>query len=302
MSATVPDPDEWYSTVYGIPRPKWEKISDWITLEADADRFDEAWDTVVTNWLHRVADALDARYQVAESPHFLLLAPNNESECLMMLTGAERTYHHITTLLGELCSIHFGRIAVLRLSEEHYEPYTAYYHGADEGPAPKSSGMYFHGAYPHIALHAKRASGIEQILAHELTHFCTGHMRLPTWISEGIAMSLETLARSPRRLTGRVLERHQAFWNADNVQDFWSGATWGEAGPGFELSYGLAAALYDTIQSDLRPDPEDFRAFLGHADPRDAGAASAQKYLGVDLGELVEGILGPGDWTPQPWR
>jgi hypothetical protein len=302
MSATVPDPDEWYSSAYGIPRAKWEKISDWITLEADADRFDETWDTVATNWLHRVADALDARYQVAESLHFLLLAPNNESECLMMLTEMERAYHHITTLLGELCSIHFGRISVLRFSAEHYEQYTAYYYGAHEGPAPKSSGMYFHGAYPHIAFHTRRASGIERIFAHELTHFCTGHMRLPTWVSEGVAMSLETIARNPRLLTGRLLEQHRAFWNANNVQDFWSGATWDEAGPAFELSYGLAAALYDTIQSELRPELEDFRAFLRDADRRDAGAASARRHLGIDLGDLVEAILGPGDWAPQPWR
>jgi hypothetical protein len=301
MPATVPDPDDWYTSAYGLPRPKWETIGDWITVEADADLFDEAWDTVATNWLLRVGEALDPRYRVAESEHFLLLAPFNESECLLTLTGAERVHHRITTLLGELTSIHFGRISVLRFSEEHYYQYTAYYQDGD-GPPPKSSGMYFHGPYPHIAYHARQASSGEQILAHELAHFCTGHMRLPTWISEGIAMSMETIARNPRIPNAQGLVRHRAHWNADNVQEFWSGETWGEAGPGFELSYSLAAALYDTILSELRPDPEDFRAFLRDAHRRDAGAASARQHLGVDLGELLGEFLGPGDWTPQGWR
>ena len=96
------------------------------------------------------------------------------------------------------------------------------------------------------------------------------------------------------------MEKHRAHWDEDTIQDFWSGESFRTPGEAFELSYGLAAVLFDVIKKELDPPPEAFRSFIQNAECSDGGAAAAQKYLRVELSELVEIFLGPGEWKPRP--
>ncbi len=301
MRTPVPDHDEWYEEAHDIPRPNWTLFDDWITTEADADLFDQAWDDVATNWMHRISSALNDEYRVAESPNFLLLSPHNESECLLMLTRAERTHTRITVLLEDLCAIHFGRVSVLRFSEpDHYRRYVSFHTWQDD-TAALTSGMFLPGGYPHIVCLSHGHEEFQRTLSHELAHFYTSHLPWPTWLSEGIAMSMESEGRNIHLPDRDDLARHRAYWNAESVQDFWSGASWGQANAGFSLSYGLAAEIFDALQKKHQRSPEAFRAFLREAHRRDAGAEAAKRHLGMDLGDLVEDFLGPGEWSPQPW-
>ena len=97
-----------------------------------------------------------------------------------------------------------------------------------------------------------------------------------------------------------AVEKHRAHWDAETIQPFWLGETFQQPGETFAMGYELAAVLFDVIRKELQPPPEAFRAFVQAANRADAGAAAAREHLRVELGELVEAFLGPGDWNPRP--
>jgi hypothetical protein len=303
MSIVVPDPDEWYAPLHGIPRPAWEQIRNWIEDEGDVDRMDETWDAVTANWLRRVGEALSRDYRVTQSEHFQLLHPFSEREGRRMLETSEEAYHRVTSVLGELCTFHFGRVVAMRFTDsDHYYRYTIQDDGGDEA-IPMSGGMCMIGEFTHIVCLSREAEEFAPTLAHELSHFYTAHLPLPAWVNEGIAMTMEGIRR--HLPTRENIQRHRAYWNAETIQDFWAGDVWSQAGEAFELSYGLAAALFEIIRTELSPPPDAFRAFVREAGRGDGGAAAAKEHLRVELGELVEEFLGPGDWGPRlspDWR
>jgi hypothetical protein len=63
------------------------------------------------------------------------------------------------------------------------------------------------------------------------------------------------------------------------------------------LSYDLARILVDQFARSW----EHFKSFVLEAAPADAGAAAAQRHLGLDLGAAVQSIFGKkGSWAPRP--
>jgi hypothetical protein len=297
MSIPVPDPDQWYAPLHGIPRPAWERIRNWIEDEGDIDRIDETWDAVAANWLRRVARSLGKEYRVTESAHFQLLHPLSEREGHRMLEVSEEAYTRVTSLLGELCTFHFGRVVAMRFTDsDHYYRYTIQDDGGDAA-LPMSGGMCMTGDFTHIICHSRTAEEFAPTLAHELSHFYTAHLPLPAWVNEGIAMTMEGVRR--HLPTRESIPRHRAYWNDETIRDFWSGAIWSRAGEAFELSYELAAMMFEIIRTELSPPPAAFRAFVLEARRDDSGAAAAKEHLRVELAELVEEFLGPGDWAPR---
>jgi hypothetical protein len=88
--------------------------------------------------------------------------------------------------------------------------------------------------------------------------------------------------------------RHLTFWSPSNIQEFWAGTSWRQPGESSELSYSLAEILMQLLLGDWR----DFTQFVQNAHYSDAGQTASMDYLGKDLGEVIAGFLGAGNWQP----
>jgi len=141
---------------------------------------------------------------------------------------------------------------------------------------------------------------IRQALTHELVHNCVAHLRLPLWLNEGLAV---IFARSVAEwsvpiLEGDLRERQLEFWNSQNIQEFWSGVSFQQAGDSNELSYGLAEIVVNLLLSASKEQHKDFATFVGKADWKDGGQMAALEILGSDLGKTMGTFLGEGSWRP----
>jgi hypothetical protein len=96
--------------------------------------------------------------------------------------------------------------------------------------------------------------------------------------------------------------KHQAHWDGETIQQFWSSEAWGIPGDGIELSYHLAEVFWRKIEGELQGPREAVMGFIAAADWRDAGDAALREIYDLSLCELVEDFLGEGDWLPAPER
>ena len=80
-----------------------------------------------------------------------------------------------------------------------------------------------------------------------MTHGALAHLELPLWLDEGIAVTTEhqisVSNRHPRDAVERI-GRHLEFWNAERIQEFWTGKSFSRTDDGDELSYDLARASW----------------------------------------------------------
>jgi len=105
-----------------------------------------------------------------------------------------------------------------------------------------------------------------------------------------------TVETNPRPFLDHELqERHLAFWNAENIQEFWAGLSFQEPGDSNELSYSLAEILLHLLLEK----GGDWGAFLKQAQWADAGQTAALDCVDADLGPMVATFLGEGDWRPR---
>jgi hypothetical protein len=88
------------------------------------------------------------------------------------------------------------------------------------------------------------------------------------------------------------------FWNAETIQQFWSGKSFKRPDKGSGLSYALAEELTKLIARDY----DRYSAFMNSASREDAGVAAAVSTLGFTLGNLASAVLGEGAWEPDPTR
>lgn len=191
-------------------------------------------------------------------------------------------------------------------------------HFSMDGEQPASGGVSIRGGYPHIAIPWRDHSDAAYALVHELTHDCLGHLSLPLWLNEGVAVKLQKAVAPPQLPLGQgeqtslyaaainwnppvmwdeLAERHFSFWSRENIQAFWAGTSFFEPGDASELSYSLAEVLVNLLTE--KATRGDFQAFLDAARQDDAGQTAAWDILGLKLGELAGTFLGQGDWQPQ---
>jgi hypothetical protein len=163
--------------------------------------------------------------------------------------------------------------------------------------------MYINRGCGHYVTVESDMRQIEPTIAHEMTHGCIGHLPLPLWLNEGIAVNME------RRLTGtaralvtpeQMHRKHLRFWTDETIQEFWSGSSFHRPDEGNQLSYDLARIIVEQLALDWT----SFREFVLEAKADDAGAAAARRHLARDLGEiaaaLLEQDLDTTRWTPRP--
>ena len=289
------DQGAWFPVIEGLPRPDWEKINAWIDEHCpDRPCKDEAWDQAAVAWLGRLAEALGPKYEIHGSERFLLLFSGPDDLAREILAAAEGTREAVFSLLGDVAWTQFrARDVVIALdTPENYYTYTSYFI-TEEGELGASAGMFLAKGYPHIAIqHTERAVPLGTI-THELVHRALGHLSLPSWADEGLAVAItaETEARWVR------WERGQDYWwQGERIQAFWSGEAFHRP-ESADVAYRLA---YLFIRQTARN--QGFKEFIRHAGADDAGAAAAREHLGMSLGKALSSLLGERDWEPQPQK
>jgi len=93
-----------------------------------------------------------------------------------------------------------------------------------------------------------------------------------------------------------MFSKLKLFWGAEEIQKFWSGDIFHDAGEGNELAYFLAQYAVRSLSGDYNT----FIEFVNMANYEDGGELAAIKVYGGSLGGLIEQYFGEGNWSPDP--
>ena len=283
----------------GFPRPDWDEIARCIGENYDEAEQEKAWNIATDVWLSKIGRVLGNAYWLGASDNFLVLPSESESYARNLLEFLENTLSKVLTAFDGIASDKgYGKhVAIILDTLDDYYLYTSYFY-PEEGEFPASSGAYLDKGYGHFALPHDSINQAESIVAHELTHACLGHLPIPLWLNEGIAVKMEHAIKPHRDPfpISEMITRHKRFWNKDKIQQFWTGDSWGLPGAGNELSYHLAQLAVGALSHSY----DRFRDFVLLADWQDGGEPAAKDVLGASLGIIMEQFLGPGNWAPSP--
>ncbi|MGQ0547288.1 MAG: hypothetical protein ACT4P3_18475 [Betaproteobacteria bacterium] len=117
-------------------------------------------------------------------------------------------------------------ILVVFDDEETYYRYLSYYY-PETGEFAFSGGMHLGAGCGHFVTVKRDMRALEATIVHEMTHAALGHLTLPRWLDEGLAVNTERrLAGMPPRQVGELDKLHEKlrrFWSVVSIQEFWSG-------------------------------------------------------------------------------
>ena len=247
--------------------------------------------------------ALGPRFQLKESKNVLLLSSLEPNVAGATLNYMERTLQRIVTVLDGIAQMpEVGKEVLIVFDDvESYYRYVAYYY-PDDGEFAFSAGMHIDAGCSHYVTVKDDLRLFEPVIAHEMTHGCLGHLPLPAWLNEGLAVNVERRLSPtpPTHMPQQLHAKHLAFWDPRCIQELWSGRSFLRTDDGNLLSYDLARLMVEQFSHPWEP----FKQFVLAADRADAGSAAARQHLGVDLGEVVCALLEQASlaasWRPDP--
>ncbi len=277
-------------------RPDWNEIEKKINSDLSHNELHAAWSEECKTWLESVAAQFGDKYRIKETDNFFILSDENDRYIKVFSAFLETTLKRIlSTLNGIAADEGFGKhVAIIFQDTDQYYEYIGMFL-PDSGDFGLSSGMFINEGYGHFVFPTQDINYAEPIAVHELTHACLAHLPLPQWLDEGIAVLMEdVLAGNHLFLNREMLSRHQAYWNQETIQAFWSGDSFIATDEGQELSYHLAYILVRNFSQEFKA----FTDFCNQAHYEDGGNAAAQRYLGMSLGEIAGLFLGEGNWQP----
>ena len=282
--------------VDGFPRPQWQAIDSLIS-QASADATHANWVAAARAWMAETARHLGAPYAVAETDNFFLLSPLTSRQTDLLKRFTEKAWKQIGIKLQGLGDPDPAGKAVVMVFDSHDKYYEYSGHFYSDGEHPISSGVFLNAEYGHTAIPFFDIPETEATLAHELTHCFLRNLPLPLWLNEGLAVTIEDemCANRPLRMDSQRLAEHAAFWNADSIQDFWSGQSFQNVDEGLDLSYELARYCVRALAHDVAA----FIEFAKTASYEDGGESAATKIYGGSLGGVIQQFFGPGEWSPR---
>jgi hypothetical protein len=288
--------DEALLMEQGYPRPRWDVIREWIKANVAPEDVPIAWNEVGLSWLLNLKDHLGEPYSVLQSPNFWLLTARRQADGFSLLRTSEAAVQELTNWLGPISQKRgHGKHVILDFeATDHYYRYLTYFFPPG-APLKASGGVFLRKGYRHIALPPSPV--LQNALIHELSHNRLAHLPSPTWLSEGLAVTMERRIGGNKfgRLDRELYEEHRRHWTSQSIVDFWTGKSFhDEDGDVVHLSYNLGEILVDILVQDF-PRPR-FIEFVTHASASDGGRAAADQCLGINLGDLVSVVLGPGQW------
>jgi len=286
-----------YNFNEGFSRPDWKVISKAIEGLASTEGRRLAWDDVILQWAKKLAGELGGNYRISKSGKCVLVSSLDTAPANRLLRSTRSAIDKIQESLRGIAWKNFEGLHLIVLLDEEDDYYQYLSEFYPEGEHPATTGVHIHRGFPHIACLFHGETSAAQVISHELVHHSIHHLRVPRWLHEGLAMTIERMMNSQRvqMLSDDLPERHHRFWNEKTIQGFWAGTSFGEPGEPVQLSYSLAEVLLHLLARNR----EDFLAFVETVDYYDAGQTAALDCLGTCLGEAAGTFLGPGNWRPQ---
>ena len=286
----------------GVPLIDWQAAQSWLETVPDQHARGHVWSRLERAWLDHMRAALGPPYAVRETETALLLSTLEPNVAGATLGFMAKTLQRITRVLdGVAHSPEWGKdILIVFDDEESYYRYVSHYY--PEGEFAASGGMYINAGCGHFVTVKSDLRVIEPTIVHEMTHGCLGHLPIPAWLNEGLAVNTEQrLSPHPSHvLTPHQMHaKHRRFWGDAEIQQFWSGRSFLRNDDGNMLSYDLARILVAQLSGDW----PKFRAFALAANIEDSGAAAAAEHLQLDLGAVVAVLLEREPepaWAPDP--
>ncbi|MBX3406577.1 MAG: hypothetical protein KF869_07415 [Phycisphaeraceae bacterium] len=280
---------------------------DWDAVDSRAERIeggDHARDlwrrAIAAAWLDRLANELETPHVRWRTANVEGLAPRDEDLGRSIPRVAEAAFVRIHEALGDTWDGHpIAPVAVVAMSTQT-DYYTLKASSFDlEGEFAASGGCYLDRPFPIVLLPTVARWAVDSTIAHELTHHALKVLSLPLWAEEGLTQMMEerVTRHTSFRVDRKTVDRHIAHWSTRGMHAFWSGEAFSSAEEDDqELAYHLAEILARRMLADR---PREYLAFLKQCDREDHGADAAHRRLGMTLGQLAAGSLGPGNWEPQ---
>ncbi len=287
----------------GIPILDFDALEKWASTAPTPEETRNAIDLGRRAWLLYFRESLGASFTLTEIPGVWVLSPYPSRVAQAAARYIGNTAARIARLLPGLARFPAGERSILVVldSQEDYYRYVANYY-PDEGEFAFSGGMFINAGCPHFVAVVAELAQLEPVITHEMTHYSLAHLDLPLWLDEGIAVNSEDQLSSTHRHPQAALElvaKHQVFWTASTIQEFWAGKSFHRTDEGNELSYDLARRIVDLIGREW----DNFVRFASAAQRADGGAGAAHTELGMDLGELAAAALNmraDPRWSPEP--
>jgi hypothetical protein len=285
-------------------------IVDWRAAHVQARQFQGAtalrdfWWSAAFGWLEALRACLGDRFRIEVSGSFAVLSSLPERQCKLAIASCERYRKEILRLLEGVATAwgHGPHVVLVFEDIDQYYDYVGNYY-PKEGTFAMSAGMFIQHGYGHFVFVASKMDAMEPTIAHELTHCLLAPLPLPAWVNEGTAVSMERFLcpryADPRQGLVRLQERARdraEFWNAETIQEFWSGRSFLRPDRGSALSYELATEMTRLIGRDY----PRYRSFMNAASRKDAGISAAATAFEYSLGDLAGAVLGAGHWEPDP--
>jgi hypothetical protein len=287
--------------VDGLPMADWKLVHAWLEGIEDRQTRATAWSDATLGWIAHLQKALGSTYHVVQHEYALVLSTMSRGSAHRTAEFMSRTLARIVkTLDGVAAEPEASRdILIVFETEDEYYRYVARFYPED-GEFAFSGGMHIGSGCSHFVTSQAELHAIEPVIAHEMTHACLGHLPIPAWLNEGLAVNTErqlTRPPGPQFTPVELHEMHVKFWNRETIQEFWSGKSFLRADQGNLLSYELARILTGQFAEDWPA----FRAFALRANLDDAGRDAAREHLGVDLGLAAAALFDKEeDWAPNP--
>jgi len=284
-----------------LPVPDWDRAAEWMQLYVDEADQHRVWTELALQWLDLMNERFENRYQILETPHFLLFGFPEEIRLQSLGRFAEGCRRDLLRSLPGMAKFTApGKTPILIFSgNDSYYAHVSDYHA--DGEYGGSSGMHFPSRYDHIALLKLYNLDLFPSLAHELTHVSLSHLELPLWLEEGLTQLFEhDLGNKPFALDPKEVSEQKIYWRQEGLEQFWSGIGFSSPGDVQKYSYQLAEILLRLLLTDYQPrwfgfDKSPQQAlinFLLHAKRDDAGEAAAREYLGLSLANIAAKSLG----------
>jgi hypothetical protein len=279
---------EWHE---GFPYLRWDRVTQWVTGFPTDEEAASAWEACCSGWQRHLRDALGAGYRIDESPAAVVLSSLDANQAQATLEFMEKTQRRIVHVLQGIARLpELGNELLIVIDDEDaYYRYVSHFY-PDTGEFAFSGGMHINDGASYYVTTKADLRAIEPVIAHEMTHGCVGHLSLPLWLNEGLAVNTEhTLVGAGRPLESpaEMHAKHRKFWGPAQIQEFWSGASYRRPDEANRLSYDLGRVLVEQLSRDW----PRFAAFANAAHYADAGAAAAREHLGMELGVLVAALL-----------
>ena len=287
----------------GFPLPDWDAIADRVEAEHPPEDWHRVYCELGTGWMARIREVLGGNYTIRESRNFILLSTVSDAKAAEVLRFLERIDERIQqTIPALLPEALYGKCPVIAFKDAHdFYLYVSQYIPED-GEFGGMGGVYLNRGYGHFAMPNGDLESYVSVMSHELCHAFLDHLALPLWLDEAITQGVEHSITGvlPYVLDREMIGRHQEYWDAPLIQEFWKGSSFFLADDGQELSYHLARFIVHVLHEGGLTPRETMDEFFLQAKHDDAGQSAALGVLGISLGDCIASLLGEGDWEPAP--